>query len=117
MAKKNKFPHWIWPLGLAMAGAGSVAAVVLRGCWHKNISWPLRYDEEFSYIVCTNCGVKRLFDEKMFQEYGPYGYDIEELIAKQRERQTARVRQHEKKVKTAAAPGQSEAGKAWSPEI
>lgn len=103
MAKKNKVPHWIFPLGIAAAGIGSVAAVVLRGCWHRNISWPIRHDEHYSYIVCTNCGVKRLFDEKLFREYGPYGYDIEELIAGDRARHIERIRRHEKKIKAAAS--------------
>lgn len=102
---KNKIPRWIWPLGLAIAGAGSAVAVVMRGCWHKNISWPLRYDDEYSYIVCTQCGVKRLFDEKAFREYGPYAYDIDELIAKDREMYAERMRRHEKKMKATGTDG------------
>lgn len=100
MPKKTTVPRWFWPLGLAAAGAGSVAAVLLRGCWHRNISWPLRHDDEYSYIVCTNCGIKRLFDDKMFREYGPYGYDLEELIERDRDQQMERRRRHEKKVRS-----------------
>ena len=114
MSRKSKFPHWIWPLGLAVAGAGSAAAVLFRGCWHRNISWPIRHDEHYSYVVCTSCGIKRLFDEKQFREFGPYGYDIEELIAEHRARHIERIREHEKKVK----PEQkNEERPTWSPEI
>ncbi len=103
MTKKSNFPRWIWPLGIAVAGAGSVAAVVLRGCWHRKISWPIKHDEHYSYIVCTACGIKRLFDEKHFEEYGPYGYDIEALIAQDRAKHIERIRRHEKKVMAAEA--------------
>lgn len=102
MTKKSKVPHWIWPIGIALAGAGSVAAVMLRGCWHRKISWPVKHDDHYSYVCCVNCGIKRLFDEKHFEEYGPYGYDIEELIAKDRAWQMKRMRAHEKKVHAAA---------------
>ena len=97
MTKKNKFPRWIWPLGIAFAGAGSVAAVILRGCWHRKISWPIKHDDHYSYIVCTNCGIKRLFDEKHFEEYGPYGYDLEVLIAQDRAKHIERIRRIERK--------------------
>lgn len=99
MKSKSKGPHWIWPLGLAIAGAGSVAAVFLRGCWRRNITWPIRHDDHYSYIACTECGIKRLFDEKLFREFGPYGYDLEELIAHDRAKHIQRMRRHEKKVK------------------
>jgi hypothetical protein len=87
--------HWVWPLGLAVAGFGGVAAFVLRGCWHLRMGWPTRYDEEFSYQICMNCGTKRLFDEKTFHSYGPYGYDLHELIARERALRLRRLRQHE----------------------
>ena len=82
MSKKS----WIWPLGLAVAGLGSAAAVLLRGCWHNRMSWPVKDEEshEFSYQVCTGCGVKRLFDETSFEAYGPYSYDLHTLIARER---------------------------------
>jgi DNA-directed RNA polymerase subunit RPC12/RpoP len=95
-------PHWIWPLGLAMAGIGSTAAFVLRGCWHAHMTWPIRYDEEFSYQVCPSCGIKRLFDEKAFHAYGPYGYDVKELIARERTARIRRLRRHEELLKARA---------------
>jgi DNA-directed RNA polymerase subunit RPC12/RpoP len=103
MPKKTKVPRWLLPLGIMAAGVGSVAAVMLRGCWHRNISWPIAHDDHYSYIVCTNCGIKRLFDEKQFHEYGPYGYEIDELIAQDRARHIERLRRHEKKIKAATA--------------
>jgi hypothetical protein len=77
---------WIWPIGLAVAGVGSVAAILLRGCLHNRMSWPIKDEEshEFSYQVCTGCGVKRLFDETCFEAYGPYSYDLHKLIARER---------------------------------
>ncbi|MFB3814307.1 MAG: hypothetical protein ACE14L_09350 [Terriglobales bacterium] len=87
--------HWIWPLGLALAGIGSAAAFMLRGCWHTRMSWPLRYNDEFSYQACTSCGIKRLYDPKRFQAYGPYGYDIDELIARERGMRLRRIRQQQ----------------------
>jgi len=92
--------HWIWPVGLAMAGIGSAAAFFLRGCWHAHMTWPARYDEEFSYQVCPNCGIKRLFDENSFHAYGPYGYDVKELIARERAARIRRLRRHEELMKT-----------------
>jgi hypothetical protein len=78
--------NWIWPIGLAVAGVGSVAAILLRGCLHNRMSWPIKDEEshEFSYQVCTGCGVKRLFDETTFEAYGPYSYDLAKLIARER---------------------------------
>jgi hypothetical protein len=31
--------------------------------------------------VCPDCGIKRLYDPKLFRAYGPYGYDLLALIA------------------------------------
>ncbi len=81
MGKKKS---WIWPVGIVAAGVGSLATLVLRGCWHGRMGWPIRYDDEFSYQVCTDCGIKRLYDDKAFRAYGPYGYDVEKLIARHR---------------------------------
>lgn len=53
--------------------------MVLRGCWHGKMSWPIRI-QEHSYQVCLSCGIKRLFDEKNFRAYGPYSYDLNRLI-------------------------------------
>ncbi len=60
----------------ALAGA---AVVLLRGCWHGNRGWPLRA-QGYSYQVCLTCGAIRLFDEKNFRGYGPFRYDLNELI-------------------------------------
>ncbi len=70
------------PLGVAVAGVGTIAAILLRGCWHRHLGWPMRYDERYSYQVCTDCGMKRLYDAVAFRPYGPYGHDLEELIAR-----------------------------------
>jgi DNA-directed RNA polymerase subunit RPC12/RpoP len=84
--------HWAFPLGIAAAGLGAVATVLLRGCWHRNMSWPIRHEHtDYSYQVCTDCGVKRLFDEKHFRPYGPYGQDVRELIAEVERRREERV--------------------------
>lgn len=93
MPDKKKLPRWLWPLGLAVAGLGTTAAVLMRGCWHTRMSWPIRHDDHYSYRVCTSCGVKRLFDHANFREYGPYGYDLEELIARARARHIKRIHQ------------------------
>ena len=37
--------------------------------------------------------IKRLFDEKKFHGYGPYGYDVKKLIARE---QAVRARQRRK---------------------
>jgi O-antigen ligase len=90
--KKKHWPRWAWPLGLLAAGAGGVAAFLLRGCWHTRMGWPVR-EGDHSYRVCLECGIKRLFDEKKFRGYGPYGYDVKELIARER---ATRMRQRPK---------------------
>ena len=60
-----------------MTGA---AVVMLRGCWHRKMSWPLSVQGS-SYRVCLACGIKRLFDESTFTSYGPYSYDMNKLKA------------------------------------
>ncbi|HEY1265032.1 MAG TPA: hypothetical protein VGF06_15995 [Terriglobales bacterium] len=72
-------------MATSMAGA---AVVLLRGCWHSRMSWPVR-SQEFSYQVCLGCGIKRLFDEKNFRAYGPYNYDLARLISQARSSQRA----------------------------
>lgn len=52
------------------------------------MSWPVR-SQECSYQVCLGCGIKRLFDERAFRSYGPYNYDLNELIAWDRDRRRA----------------------------
>jgi len=76
---KSKRSRWLWPVGLFATGLAG-AAVVLRGCWHSKMSWPVR-SQGCAYQVCTGCGIKRLFDEDSFQGYGPYSYDFQKLLA------------------------------------
>jgi hypothetical protein len=44
------------------------------------MSWPVAV-QGYSYQVCLNCGAMRLFDENTFSAYGPFRYDLNELIA------------------------------------
>ena len=74
MAQEKK-SRWKVPLGLMATGVAGAAVLVLRGCWHRKMSWPVRY-QQHSYQVCLGCGIKRLFDEKAFCAYGPYSYDL-----------------------------------------
>jgi hypothetical protein len=59
------------------------------------MGWPIRDETgEFSYQVCMDCGMKRLFDERTFQGHGRYSYDLQELISdarRQRRRQEERI--------------------------
>ena len=80
ISRKTRHFGWLWPLGVAATSVAGVAMVALRGCWHRRMSWPVRM-QEHSYQVCLDCGVKRLFDEKRFCSYGPFRYDLNELIA------------------------------------
>lgn len=77
-SKKSKRSRWLWPMGLLATGMAG-AAVVLRGCWHSKMSWPIR-SQGVAYQVCTGCGIKRLFDEDAFRGYGPYSYDLQRLV-------------------------------------
>jgi hypothetical protein len=79
MAHEKK-SRWKVPLGLMATGVAGAAVLVLRGCWHRKMSWPVRY-QQHSYQVCLGCGIKRLFDEKSFCAYGPYSYDLNKLIS------------------------------------
>lgn len=88
---RKRVPLWIWPMGLAAAGLGTAAAILLRGCWHRNMSWPIR-EGEYAYQTCNECGIKRLFDEKRFRPYGPYGYHLDELIRGHERRRSERVK-------------------------
>jgi len=81
--KQKRWSRWVWPLGLLAAGVGGAAAFLLRGCWHSRKSWPIR-EGDHSYQVCLGCGIKRLFDDGEFRGYGSYGYDVKELIARER---------------------------------
>lgn len=89
-------PVWVWPIGLAAAGIGTAAAVLLRGCWHRNMSWPVRYGEH-AYQTCNDCGIMRLFDEKRFRAFGPYAYDLDKLITIHEQRRRERVKKVEDK--------------------
>lgn len=86
MAEEKK-SRWKVPLGLVATGVAGAAVLVLRGCWHRKMSWPIRA-QNHSYQVCLGCGIKRLFDEKSFRAYGPFSYDLNRLIAWQ-ERKSA----------------------------
>ena len=77
---KKKKSRWLWPLGVTATGLTGAAVVLLRGCWHSKMSWPVRTGSH-SYQVCLGCGIKRLFSEKEFIAYGPYSYDLQRLIA------------------------------------
>ena len=74
---------WLWPVGMVATSLAGAALLMLRGCWHRRMSWPVR-GQGHAYQVCVSCGVKRLFDEKEFRPYGPYRYDLNELIAWER---------------------------------
>jgi hypothetical protein len=79
MAEEKK-SRWKVPLGLVVSGVAGAAVLVFRGCWHRKMSWPVRY-QQHSYQVCLGCGIKRLFDEKAFCAYGPYSYQLDRLIS------------------------------------
>jgi len=86
VSENNKKSRWVWPLGVMATGLAGAAVVVLRGCWHRRMSWPIRI-QEHSYQVCLGCGIKRLFDEQAFRAYGSYSYDLQRLIVQDRLRQ------------------------------
>ncbi|MGA2695574.1 MAG: hypothetical protein ABSE92_05910 [Terriglobales bacterium] len=71
-------------------GIAAASVVVFRGCWHRKLSWPIR-SQGHSYQVCLGCGIKRLFDEKTFQAYGPYSYDLTRLIERAKESRVVEV--------------------------
>jgi hypothetical protein len=90
--KTKKKSRWTWPLGVMATGIAGAAVVVLRGCWHRKMSWPIR-SQEHSYQVCLGCGIKRLFDEQAFRAFGPYSYELNRLIAWNRMRQDKTLRE------------------------
>jgi hypothetical protein len=79
-SEKSRKSKWLWPAGVVATGLAGAALVLVRGCWHRNMSWPVRA-QGHTYQVCLGCGVKRLFDEKNFRSYGPFRYDLNDLIA------------------------------------
>ena len=86
MSEAKKKSKWKWPLGVMATGVAGLGVMLFRGCWHSKMSWPIRV-QEHSYQVCMGCGTKRLFDEQTFQAYGPYSYDLNRLIAWDRDRE------------------------------
>lgn len=84
---EEKKKRWLWPWGLLATGLAGAGVVILRGCWHGKMSWPVRA-QKHSYQVCLDCGIKRLFDENAFRAYGPYSYDLNRLIAWEQARQS-----------------------------
>ncbi len=87
-ATRFKNSRW-WPTGVATSLVG-VAVVALRGCWHRKMSWPIEV-QGCKYQVCMSCGIKRLFNETTFSAYGPFRYDLDELIARAATAHTASV--------------------------
>jgi hypothetical protein len=77
--EKSKKTGWLWPVGAMATGLAGVGLLLLRGCWHRKMSWPVRA-QGYAYQVCLGCGVKRLFDETHFRSYGPFQYDLNDLI-------------------------------------
>jgi len=49
MAEEKK-SRWKVPLGLVASGVAGAAVLVFRGCWHRKMSWPVRY-QQHSYQV------------------------------------------------------------------
>jgi hypothetical protein len=82
-SRKSRKAGWLWPVGVVATSLAGAGLLVLRGCWHRRMSWPVRA-QGYSYQVCLSCGVKRLFDEKRFCSYGPFRYDLTELIAREK---------------------------------
>ena len=83
--QKPKKSGWWWPAGVVATTLAGAAVVALRGCWHGNMGWPVGV-QGYSYQVCLSCGAKRLFDEKTFSAYGPFRYDLDELITWEKSR-------------------------------
>ena len=77
-SEKSKKSNW-WRAGVVATSVAGAVVVAFRGCWHGKMSWPIGV-EGYSYQVCLSCGAKRLFDEKTFRAYGPFRYDLNDLI-------------------------------------
>ena len=77
--EKLKKSSWWWPAGVVATSLAGAAVVTFRGCWHGKMSWPIGV-QGCSYQVCLSCGAMRLFDEKIFSAFGPFRYDLNELI-------------------------------------
>lgn len=90
IVEKSAKSRWLLSAGAVATGLAGLTLLLLRGCWHRRMSWPVRA-EGHSYQVCLGCGVKRLFDENGFRSYGPFHYDLEELIAWESARRPAPI--------------------------
>jgi len=77
--KPRKSTRW-WSGAVATSLLGAAVVASFRGCWHGKMSWPVGV-RGYSYQVCLSCGAMRLFDENAFSSYGPFRYDLNELIA------------------------------------
>jgi hypothetical protein len=77
--EKLKKSSW-WRRGAVTASLAEAAVTAFRGCWHGRMSWPVAV-RGYSYRICLSCGAMRLFDEKTFSAFGPFRYDLEQLIA------------------------------------
>ena len=86
--ERSKRSSWLWPAGAVATGLAGAALLLLRGCWHRRMSWPVRAEGQ-SYQVCLGCGVKRLFDEKNFRAYGPFHNNLNDLMAWETSRRAA----------------------------
>jgi hypothetical protein len=80
LMSEEKKSRWKVPLGIVATGVAGVTVLLLRGCWHRKMSWPVRA-QGHTYQVCLGCGIKRLFDERCFRAYGPFSYELNRLIA------------------------------------
>jgi hypothetical protein len=78
--ERNGKTHWWWRAEAVANSLAGAVVVAFRGCWHGHMSWPVAI-QGYSYQVCLSCGAKRLFDERTFSAYGPFCYDLNELMA------------------------------------
>ena len=83
-----------WPFDIIVASVTHVTELLLHGCRHGRMSWPKRYDDEYSYQVCPDCGIHRLFDPRAFRPFGPHRYDVGGLVARERIRRATRPNAH-----------------------
>ena len=58
--------------------------LMFGGCLHRKMGWPIWLGGH-SYRVCMDCGIKRLFDERTLRAYGPYSYQVNDLIGRRGE--------------------------------
>jgi hypothetical protein len=79
-SEKPRKSSWWWPAEAVANSLAGAVVVAFRGCWHGHLGWPVTV-QGYSYRVCLSCGAKRLFDENTFIAYGPFRYDLNELIA------------------------------------